>query len=121
MIFTDKVTLFNKISEDYWTSKLVEGVQWSDKTELDNNDGKISVARYAEITFPKGTYEDLILNASNEEDVLVMGDATAFVVDGTKGKRISDLLKAYQHAGRIKAVDDNSNRDYLKNMKVTVG
>lgn len=121
MLFTDTVTLFNKISDEYWKATVIKGVQWSDKEKKLNNSGLISVARYAAITFPEGTYEGLILNSQNEEDAIVLGDASDFVVDGSKGKRISDLLKSYQHSGRIKAVNDNTNRAMLKNIKVTVG
>lgn len=97
----------------------MEGVQWSDKTEKQNNNGKISIARYASITFPEGTYEGLLLNTSNEEDCIVFG-AVEDVVEGVKGKRISDLMKKYQKSGLIKSVNDNTNREFLKNIKVVV-
>lgn len=118
-VFTDTVTIYNKISETEWKRTVVSGVQWANKTERKNEGGKVSVARYVSITFPEGTYEGLKLDASREEDAIVYG-AVEDTVTGEKGHRISDLLKKYQKSGTIKAVNDNSARDYLKNIKVVV-
>lgn len=122
MLFTDSVTIYNKITTegtDSWTRTVVHGVQWSDKTSKTNSEGKISIARYVSVTFPEGTYEGLTLNAANEEDAIVYGEVTD-AVTGAKGARISDLLERYPKSGRIKAVNDNSNRDMLKNIKVVL-
>lgn len=119
-MFEDTITLYNKISDEAWERTVIHGVQWADKFERQNNDGKISIARYASITFPEGTYEGLTLDPKNEEDAIVYGE-TLFEVDGTKGHRISDLLKKYSRAGIIKSVNDNSNRAMLKNKKVVIG
>ena len=32
-LFTDTVTIYNKISDSEWKRTVVKGVQWSDKTE----------------------------------------------------------------------------------------
>ena len=118
-LFTDTVTIYNKISDSEWKRTVVEGVQWSDKTEKKNENGKISIARYASITFPDGTYDELVLSSSNEEDCIIFG-AVEDVIEDVKGKRISDLMKKYPKSGIIQSVNDNSNRDYLKNIKVVV-
>lgn len=118
-LFTDTVTIYNKISDTEWKRTVVVGVQWSDKTEKQNDNGKISIARYASITFPEGTYDGLVLNSSNEEDCIVFG-AVDDVVENVKGKRISDLMKKYPKSGIIQSVNDNSNRDFCKNIKVVV-
>ena len=118
-LFTDTVTIYNKISASEWERTVVEGVQWTDKTEKQNNNGKISVAKYVQITFPEGTYEGLVLNASQEEDCIIYG-AVEDVITGEQGNRISDLLKKYPKSGRIQSVNDNSNRDFLKNIKVVI-
>lgn len=118
-LFTDTITLYNKISDTEWKRIVVEGVQWSEKTEKQNNNGKISVARYVSITFPQGTYEDLVLDAANEEDCIVYGIVEDDVED-VKGRRISDLMEKYPRSGLIKSVNDNSNRDMLPNIKVVV-
>ena len=118
-VFTDTVTIYNKISDSEWERTVVSGVQWSDKTEKKNENGKISGARYVSVTFPEGTYERLALNSSNEEDCIVYG-AVEDVVEDAKGKRISDLMKKYPKSGIIQAVNDNSNRDFCKNIKVVL-
>ncbi len=117
--FTDTITLFTKVSDTEWKRTVIEGVQWSDKTEKQNVGGKISIARYAQITFPEGTYEGLMLQADREEDCIVYG-AVEDEVTGEKGKRISDILNRYEKSGRIKSVNDNSCRRCLKNIKVIV-
>ena len=118
-LFTDTVTLYNKISDTEWKRTVVSGVQWTDKANKQNSDGKISVARYASITFPEGTYESLELSTYSEGDCIVFG-AVSDEVSGARGSRISDLLAKYPKSGTIQSVNDNSNRDFLKNIKVVV-
>lgn len=118
-MFTDTVTIYNKISDNEWKRTVVEGVQWSDKIEKKNNNGKISVALYTSITFPEGTYEGLTLDPANEEDCIVCGSVNDLVND-MKGSRISDLMAKYPKSGLIQSVKDNANRNLLKNIKVVV-
>lgn len=118
-LFTDTVTIYNKISDIEWKRTVVEGVQWTDKTEKKNDNGKISIARYASVTFPQGTFEELTLDSANEEDCIVFGEVED-VVEDVKGRRIFDLLRKYPKSGLIKSVNDNSNRDFLPNVKVVV-
>lgn len=122
--FDEVITIYNKIVNDddtvEWKRTVVNGVQWSDRFEKLNESGKISIARYVNITLPIGTYEGLILNPANEEDAIVYGEITDEVTE-VKGHRIGDLLKKYPKSGRIKTVNDNSNRTYLPNIKVVIG
>ena len=118
-MFTDTITLYNKISDSEWSRTVVEGVQWADKTDKRNENGKISVVRYVQITFPEGTYEDIILETGREEDAIFYG-VISDEVAGEKGSRLSDLLKKYPKSGIIQSVNDNSSRDMLKNIKVVV-
>ena len=118
-LFCDTVTIYNKISATEWKRTVVEGIQWADKTEKQNINGKIKITRYASITFPQGTYEDLVLDSSKEEDCIVYG-AVEDMVEDVKGNRISDLLRKYPKSGLIQSVNDNSNRDFLRNIKVVV-
>lgn len=117
MLFTDTITLYHKQSDEEWTRTVVHGVQWSDRTSKDNADGRISIAKYVIVTFPQGTYENLILNGANEEDAMFLGEISD-TVTSQRGHRISDLLETYPKSGRIKEVNDNSLRDRLKNVKV---
>ena len=119
-LFTDTVTLYNKISATEWKRTVINGVQWTDKAEKQNDSGKISVARYASITFPYPAYEGLEFNSANEEDCIIFGAVEDIVAD-VKGQRISDLLEKYPKSGLIKSVNDNTNRSFLKNMKVVIG
>lgn len=119
-MFTDTVTIYNKVSDTEWKRTIVEGVQWSDKSDRQNSDGKLSVARYASVTFPEGTFEGLTINSYSEEDFIVYGAITDDV-STDRGARISDLMEKYHKSGRIKSVNDNSKRSFLKNIKVVIG
>lgn len=121
-LFNDTVTIFNKRMNKetaVWDKTVVNGVQWSDHDEKNENAGRVSVGHYANITFPEGTYDGLILNAANEEDAIFYGVIDA-VIEDIKGHRITDIMKQYPKSGRIKSVNDNSNRDFLKNIKVVI-
>ena len=121
-LFNDTVTIFNKRMNGetaVWDKMVVNGVQWSDHDEKNENAGRVSVGHYANITFPEGTYDGLILNAANEEDAIFYGKIDA-VIEDIKGHRITDIMKQYPKSGRIKSVNDNSNRDLLKNIKVVI-
>ena len=118
-LFTDTVTIYNKTSDTEWKRTVVEGVQWSEKTDRTNADGKISVAPYISVTFPQETYENLVLDASNEEDCIVFG-VIEDEITGEKGNRVSDLMEKYPRSGYIRSVNDNSNRMMLPNVKVVL-
>ena len=121
-LFNDTITIFNKRMNGetaVWDKTVVNGVQWSDHDEKNENAGRVSVGHYANITFPEGTYDGLILNAANEEDAIFYGKIDA-VIEDIKGHRITDIMKQYPKSGRIKSVNDNSNRDFLKNIKVVI-
>ena len=121
-LFNDTVTIFNKRMDKetaVWDKTVVNGVQWSDHDEKNENAGRVSVGHYANITFPEGTYDGLIINAANEEDAIFYGEIDA-VIEDIKGHRITDIMKQYPKSGRIKSVNDNSNRDFLKNIKVVI-
>lgn len=117
-LFTDSVTIYNKTTNS-WKRTVVDGVQWSDKNTRVNNNGKIKVDKFASITFPEGTYEDIKLDPSQDEDAILFGVVTDEAT-GTVSHRLSDIIKRNK-GGIIQSVNDNSNRDYLKNIKVVVG
>ena len=118
-MFTDTVTVYTKVSDTEWMRTVVEGVQWADKTDKRNENGKISVVKYAQITFPEGAYEDVVLEPGREEDAIFYGVVSEKVTT-EKGSRLSDLLKKHPKSGIIQSVNDNSNRDFLKNVKVVI-
>jgi len=118
-VFTDSVTIYNKVDDSTWNRTVVNGVQWSDKTEKQVSDKVVTVANYATVTFPQGAYSGLILDSNREEDCVVKG-AVNDTVSGQRGHRIADILAKYQHSGLIKSVNDNSNRTFLPNIKVVI-
>ena len=119
-LFTDTVTIYNKTPQETWMRTVVNGVQWSDKTDKQNDNGKLTIVRYASLTFPEGTYEGLRLDPKDEEDCIIFGEVNDEVTT-EKGHRIGDLLKKYPRSGLIRSVNDNRNRTYLKQVKVVVG
>lgn len=119
-MFEDTITLYHKTGEATWRRTVVPGIQWVDRYERQNESGRISVARYASITLPAGTYEGLNLDAANEEDLIVYGAIDDEVSD-ERGHRISDLMQKYRRSGRIKSLNNNSNRPRLKNIKIILG
>ena len=118
-MFTDAITIYNKISDTEWNRTVVNGVQWSDKMEKSVNNGKVEVVKYASITFPKGTYENLTLESGREHDCIVHGTVEDEIT-GEKGKRVSDILNKYPKSGRIQSVKDNSGKSRLKHIKVVI-
>lgn len=115
-LFTDTVTVYNRISDTEWRRTIVEGVQWTDKIEKKNTDGVLTVVQYVSVTFPEGTYENLEINAS---DAIILGEITDEVGEN-RGERIGDLLKKYPDSGTVRSVKNNSRRTYLKNVKVVL-
>ena len=97
----------------------MEEVQWSEHADRVNENGNVSVAHSTSVTFPKPTYEGLVLDSSNEEDCIVYGEIYD-VIEDVKGRRVSDLLEKYPRSGLIKSVNDNSNRTMLPNIKVVL-
>lgn len=127
--FDDTITLYRKeitttqvegiqTETATWNRKVITGVQWSDKYEKNESNGKVSIARYAKITFPEGTYDNIELSPAREEDAIVYGEVIDTVTEA-RGSRLSDLLEKYPRSGRIKSVNDNTNRR-LPNIKVVV-
>ena len=118
--FTDTVTIYNKTTSS-WSRTVVEGVQWSDKADRVNNNGRIKVDPYATITFPEGTYEGLRLDPRQDEDAILYGAVPDMPSTSSASVfKLTDVIRRNK-GGVIQSVNDNSNRDYLKNIKVTVG
>lgn len=119
-LFTDTVTIYNK-STSSWIRTVVDGVQWSDKADRINNNGRVKVDPHATITFPEGTYEGLILDPKQDEDAILYGVVPDMPSTSSASVfKLTDVIRRNK-GGVIQSVNDNSNRDYLKNIKVTVG
>lgn len=118
-MFTDTVTIYTKVSEDEWKSTVVRGVQWSDVTEKMVSDKTIIIKNTTQITFPKGTFEGVLLESSREEDVIVKGVCKDRITS-QRGNRIADFMREHPKSGTIRSVNDNSGRDFLPNIKVVI-
>ncbi len=121
MMNTDTVTIYKKtVVNDVptWTKTVVSGVQWTDHIDKTTTTGRVSRKPYASITFfiDSDIYD---LNSFGEEDIIVYGECDA-VITTVKGSRPSDVVEANVKSGFITSVNDNTNRDHLKNLKVVV-
>lgn len=117
-LFTDTVTIYNE-EQGNWMRTVVKGVQWSEKVEKSVSDKKVSAAKYISLTFPEGTYENIPFNLYDENTCIVYGEVYDEVTN-ERGYRTSDLCKKYSRSGFVQSVNDNSNRSYLKNIKVVI-
>lgn len=117
-LFNDTVTLYQKQAEGYKITVL-KGVQWSDVVDKTIVNGKLTLTKSANITIPEDKISEVDLASYTEEDAIFFGEIQEEVTD-EKGSRLSDLLKAFPKSGIIRTVNDNTNRDRLKNIKVVI-
>lgn len=117
-LFNDTVTLYQKQAEGYKITVLT-GVQWSDVVDKTIVNGKLTLTKSARITIPENKLSEVDLARYTEEDAIFFGEIQEEITD-EKGSRLSDLLKAFPKSGIIRSVNDNSNRDRLKNIKVVI-
>lgn len=117
-LFTDVITLYQKQGSG-WKRTVVEGVQWSDKLNKSLITGRLMTDKSVQITFPKDVLDQIDLTTFTEEDAVFLGELTEEITSA-KGSRLSDLLAVHPKGGIIRHVNDNSNRDLLKNIKVVV-
>ena len=116
-LFTDGVTLFQKKYDGSYVRTIVDGVMWTDTVEKSLSTGKLVMAKAISVTFPEETLDLIDLSTYSEEDAVFFGSVTGEIT-GEKGKRLSDFMMEYPRSGIIRSVSDNSNRDFLKNIKV---
>lgn len=116
-MFTDTVTVYQKQEDSTYTVTVVHDVQWSDKISKFIQDGKLQTVKTTTITFEEPFKIDLLNHG--DEDAIFFGEVIEEITS-EKGHRLSDLLKKHPKSGIIKEVNDNSNRTYLKNIKVMI-
>lgn len=137
-IFTDNITIYNYHKDidgkDAWNKTYLYGVQWSDKSDKSiSNDGRIQIIETATLTIPidlLSQYKNYIdysnlsfndskkywtLNYINNLDVICLGIIDK---DISSTYKITDLKKDFSEIGTVSSVNDNSRRDFLKNIKV---
>ena len=118
-LFNDTVTIYQKQKDGTTKRTVVQGVQWSDVTDKSMMTGRLTLSKSANITFPEEVLSQVDVSTYTEEDAVCFGEIINEVTT-VKGSRLSDLLAAQPKSGIIRSVNDNSNRDLLKNIKVVV-
>ena len=95
-LFADTVTVYSKNGDQY-TRHVLKGVQWRQKTERLNDNGKLSL-----VTVKPG-------------DVLILGEGPEL----TESYTIARLKAENDTYCTVKGVADNTRRPQLKHWKVT--
>lgn len=108
-LFTDTVTVYRKDGEQY-SRHIMSGVQWRQKTERLNDNGKIALATVTSVTIPDG-----VKTPVKPGDVLVLGTGPEI----TGEYSIARLKAENETYCTVKGVADNTRRPRLKHWKVT--
>ena len=106
--FTDTVTLYRKNSEQY-TRHVLTGVQWRQKAERLNDNGKLSFAAVTSVTIPGEIAASIKLG-----DVMVLGVGPEL----TDKYTIAHLRADCPTYCTVRAVTDNTLRPQLRHWKV---
>lgn len=136
MIFTDTITIYNHYKDssgaDHWKKTILEGVMYKRKIEHGilasgaPTDGRFIVNEYISITIPnrsgyyspvewKKNHRGWTLNPKSGLDIVLLGNCEKELSDTY---RLKDLKRDMGEIGVIKAVHDNTKRDYLKHWRV---
>lgn len=107
-LFTDIVTVYHKIG-DRFARQVISGVQWRQKIERLNDDGKLTLATVTSVTIPG----DISVNV-NLGDVIVLGVGPEL----SAGYSIANLRADHSTYCTVRAVADNTLRAHLKHRKV---
>lgn len=108
-LFSDTVTAYHKNGEQY-TRHVLKGVQWRQKTERLNNNGKLALATVTSVTIPEGV--EMVVKPG---DVLVLGAGPEITDEYT----IASLRAENTTYCTVKTIADNTLRPRLKHWKVT--
>lgn len=107
-LFSDTVTVYRKNGDQY-TRHVLKGVQWRQKIERLNDNGKLSLVTVTSVTIPgEGT------TPVKPGDVLVLGDGPEL----TESYTIARLKAKNETYCTVKGVADNTRRPQLKHWKV---
>ncbi len=107
-LFSDTATVYRKNGEQY-TRHVLKGVQWRQKTERLNDNGKLSIATVTSVTIPEG-----VEMAVKPGDVLVLGIGPEI----TDKYTIAHLRAEDTTYCTVKSIADNTPRSRLKHWKV---
>lgn len=109
LLFSDTVTVYRKNGDQY-TRHVLKGVQWRQKIERLNDNGKLLLVTVTSVTIPgEGTAP------VKPGDVLVLGEGPEL----TEVLTIARLKAENETYCTVKGVADNTRRPQLKHWKVT--
>jgi hypothetical protein len=135
MIFTDNITVFNYIkSTQTWERTYIYNVQWSRQSvKTISADGKLVVTDSTSLTLTESTRSNKTYIDPISYQLNPIGHYTFdyvnnkdYVVRGIIDKKISSsylptqLKKEHENVGIVASLNDNRNRDFLKNIKVVL-
>lgn len=134
MIFTDTITIYSYYKDngaETWHRTVLKGVMWKRKrVQSVNIDGKLNIVDTVSITIPYRAlylpYKEFLLSSdrlshwtietASNLSVAVLGECDKEIGDVY---RLKDLKRDYSDVVTLKSLADNTNRDHLKNWKVT--
>lgn len=108
-LFSDTVTAYRREGDGY-VRRVLENVQWRQKTERLNDGGKLSLATVTSVTIPQATASDIAPG-----DVMVLGTGPQITAEYS----IARLRAEHTTYCTVKTVADNTLRPRLKHKKVT--
>lgn len=108
-LFGDTVTVYHRTG-DVFMRHVLQGVQWRQKVERINDNGKLSLVTVTSITVPE--YVKAVIGVG---DVLVLGVAAELTQEYT----IARLKKDCPTYCTVRSVADNTHRARLRHWKVT--
>ena len=108
-LFSDTVTVYRKNGDQY-TRHVLKGVQWRQKIERLNDNGKLLLVTVTGVTIPGSGPAPV-----KPGDVLVLGEGPEL----TEVLAIARLKAENETYCTVKGVADNTRRPQLKHWKVT--
>ena len=108
-LFSDTVTVYHR-EGDAFVRYVLHGVQWRQKVERLNDNGRLSMVTVTGVTIPESV--ETVVGVG---DVLILGEAAELTQEYT----IAQLKKDYPTYCTVKSITDNTHRGRLKHRKVT--
>lgn len=108
-LFNETVTAYHRDGAQY-VRVVLDGVQWRQKAERLNDNGKLTLVTTTSVTIPEGITSDL-----SPGDVFVYGAGPELTEEYT----IASLKADYSTYCTIRTISDNRNRPRLRHRKAT--
>ncbi len=108
-LFGDTVTVYHR-EGDLFTRHVLRGVQWRQKADRLNDNGKLSLVTVTSVTIPNSEGMPVRIG-----DVLVLGEAKELSQEYT----IAQLKNEHPTYCTVRSIADNTRRARLRHWKVT--